>query len=75
MDVSTLNTSNIILMQQAGTPEPYTLSIDATKKIVTIIQTSDLQAASDYIMMATIGCQDLAGNGLAANEITNFATA
>lgn len=75
MDISTLNTSNIILMQQDGTPEPYTLSVDATHKIVTIIQTSDLQAATDYIMMATVGCKDLAGNGLAANEVTNFATA
>lgn len=75
MDVSTLNTSNIILMQQDGTAEPYTLSIDATKKIVTILQDSNLQASTDYIMMATVGCKDLAGNSLAANEIVNFQTA
>lgn len=75
MNVATLNTSNIILMQQDGTAEPYTLSIDATKKIVTVQQASDLQAATDYILMATVGCKDLAGNALAANEVSNFTTA
>lgn len=75
MDKSTLNSSNILLFEQDGTPIPFDITIDATSKIVTIVQTSDLPSASAIIMIATIGCKDLAGNGLAAQETINFGTA
>lgn len=58
-----------------GTAVPGALSIDVDHKIVTLNPTSNLDAATAYIAFATTNIEDLAGNALAANSITNFTTA
>lgn len=74
MDISTLTKANLVLMETDGSVVVYTISIDATKKIATLTH-DDYSASTDHILMATIGCKDLAGNALAANEVANFTTA
>lgn len=72
---ASVNSSNFILMKASdGTTVAGTLSIDSTKKIVTLNPTVDLTAATPYIAVAT-GVKDLAGNVMAAASITNFTTA
>lgn len=46
-----------------------------SETVVTFDPTSNLDAATAYIAIATTNITDLAGNALAANEITNFETA
>lgn len=72
---ASVNSSNFILMKASdGTTVAGTLSIDSTKKIVTLNPTVDLTAATAYIAVAT-NVKDLAGNIMAAPSITNFTTA
>jgi|GEM_PF-2275311 len=72
---ASVNGSNFILMKASdGTTVAGTLSIDGTKKIVTLNPTVDLTAATPYIAVAT-NVKDLAGNVMAAASITNFTTA
>jgi phi13 family phage major tail protein len=51
------------------------LSLDATKKIVTFTPAANLTAATLYLAMAGVGVRDQTGNALAAPTITKFTTA
>jgi phi13 family phage major tail protein len=51
------------------------LSLDVTKKIVTLNPTANLAAATEYMAIATVGVRDTAGNALAANSVVTFTTA
>ena len=51
------------------------LSINGAGTVVTFNPTSNLSAGAAYIAIATTGIRDLAGNALAAAEVTNFTTA
>jgi hypothetical protein len=57
-----------------GTAVAGALSLDATKKIVTFDPSSNLDASSTYIAIATIGVHDIYGQSMAANSVINFAT-
>ena len=72
---ASVNGSSFILMKASdGSQVAGALSIDSTKKIVTMNPTVDLTAATPYIAVAS-NVKDLAGNVMAAASITNFTTA
>lgn len=71
-----VNDGNFYVMQASdGTLVAGTLSIDATKEIVTFDPTSNLTALTEYIAVASKNVRDLAGNQMTANSVTNFTTA
>ncbi|MCR8635747.1 Ig-like domain-containing protein [Paenibacillus radicis (ex Xue et al. 2023)] len=73
---SSLDTANFMVMKASdGTIVPGTLTINAGKTVVTFDPTANLTAATAYIAVCTTGVKDMAGNALAANNITNFTTA
>lgn len=72
---SCVTPSNFMVVKATdGTAVAGTLT-RTSDTVVTFDPTTDLGAATAYIAIATTNIQDLAGNALAANEITNFATA
>ncbi|MED0676986.1 major tail protein [Aneurinibacillus thermoaerophilus] len=75
MNIATVNAANFIVMTADGTTVNGTLSLDATKKIVTFDPAANLSAATDYIAIATTNVKDINGNSLAQNSVTNFTTA
>lgn len=72
---SDVSAANFTVTKSDGTAVDGTLSIDSTKKIVSFDPTSNLDASSTYIAIATIGVHDIYGQALAANSVINFATA
>lgn len=72
---ASVTAGNFYLMKATdGTLIAGDLSIDSTKKIVTLNPTDSLDAATAYIAVAS-NVKDLAGNVMAEPSITNFATA
>lgn len=72
---STAIAANFFLMKNDATIVPTTVSIDSTKKIVTVHPISALTATSTYIAVATENVKDLYGNALANKITTKFTTA
>jgi hypothetical protein len=72
---SDVHAGNFIVTKDDGTAVAGALSIDSTKKVVSFDPTSNLDASSTYIAIATIGVHDIYGQALAANSVINFATA
>jgi hypothetical protein len=72
---SDVSAANFTVTKSDGTAVDGTLSIDSTKKIVSFDPTSNLDASSTYIAIATIGVHDIYGQTLAANAVIDFETA
>jgi hypothetical protein len=72
---SDVHEGNFMVTKDDGTAVTGALSIDSTKKVVSFDPTSNLDASSTYIAIATIGVHDIYGQALAANSVINFATA
>ncbi|MNB67230.1 hypothetical protein D3C81_309330 [compost metagenome] len=73
---STVNAGNFVVQKADGSGVVAgTLTLDATKKIVSFKSTGNLSAATDYLALAGIGVKDQSGNALAAPIITKFTTA
>lgn len=72
---SDVSAANFTVTKADGTAVTGTLSIDSTKKIVSFDPTSNLDASSTYIAIATIGVHDIYGQTLAANSVIDFGTA
>lgn len=72
---SDVSAANFTVTKADGTAVTGTLSIDSTKKIVSFDPTSNLDASSTYIAIATIGVHDIYGQTLAANTVIDFGTA
>jgi hypothetical protein len=72
---SDVSAANFTVTKSDGTAVDGTLSIDSTKKIVSFDPTSNLDASSTYIAIATIGVHDIYGQTLAANSVIDFGTA
>lgn len=72
---SDVSAANFTVTKSDGTAVTGALSIDSTKKVVSFDPTSNLDASSTYIAIATIGVHDIYGQALAANSVINFATA
>lgn len=76
IDSAVVKASNFFLMKAAdGTLIAGALSLDGTRKIVTLDPSSNLTAATAYIAICTANVTDLAGNHLVATCVTNFETA
>ncbi|GAB6170939.1 Ig-like domain-containing protein [Paradesulfitobacterium aromaticivorans] len=68
--------ANFFLLKATdGTLVAGALTLDGTNKIVTLNPTADLTALTAYIAVCTTNVTDVAGNHLAATNITNFQTA
>ncbi len=72
---SDVSAAKFTVTKADGTAVDGTLSIDSTKKIVSFDPTSNLDASSTYIAIATIGVHDIYGQALAANNVIDFGTA
>lgn len=72
---SDVSAANFTVTKSDGTAVTGTLSIDSTRKIVSFDPTSNLDASSTYIAIATIGVHDIYGQTLAANTVIGFGTA
>lgn len=73
---STVTAANFIVQKADGSGVVAgTLSLDATKKVVTFTPTANLAAATLYLAMAGVGVRDQSGNALVAPIITKFTTA
>ena len=68
-------TSYFTLTKNDGTAVAGAVTINAAATEVTFNPTVDLDAASTYIAIASSAVKDLSGNALAANYVSNFATA
>lgn len=75
MDVTTLTSSNLILMKADGTQAACAITYDSTLKIVTLNPTESMAAGTAYIAMATKGCKSGTNVALAAHNVFNFTTA
>ena len=71
---SAVKAANFFLIKADGTAVAGALTINAAGLVVTFTPTSVLANATAYIAVATTGITDLAGNALAANDISNFTT-
>lgn len=72
---SDVSAANFMVTKADGTAVTGALSIDSTKKVVSFDPTSNLDASSTYIAIATIGVHDIYGQTLAANAVIDFETA
>lgn len=71
-----VNPANFFLTKASdGTIVAGSLTLNASRTVVTLDPTTNLTAATAYIATATKNVKDINGNALAANEITNFTTA
>lgn len=70
-----INDHFFVLADVGGTAVAGTLSLNAAKTIVTFTPTSNLAALTVYKAIVTTGAKDLAGNKLAAPNVTKFTTA
>lgn len=71
----TVNSANFVVLKVSdGMIVPGNLSLSADKTIVTFNPTDDLSAATAYIAMVSSNVEDLAGNKLENNIVSNFAT-
>jgi len=75
IQASDVNGANFMLVKADGSVVPGALSIDTDHKVVTLNPTVDLGATSTYIAIASKNVRDIYGQTLAANSVTNFATA
>jgi phi13 family phage major tail protein len=75
MDVSTLTSSNLIVMEDDGTIIAGAITYDSTLKVVTFNPTSNFDAGTNYVAIATKGCKSVTGVALAAHNVFNFETA
>lgn len=70
-----VNDANFFLMDSLGTVVAGTLTLDGTGKVVTLDPTAALSSAMDYTAIATKNVRSISGYPMAANSVTNFATA
>jgi hypothetical protein len=76
IQVSDVTAANFFVMKSSdGTLVPGALSVDTAHKVVTFDPTSNLSAATAYIMVCTQGQRDVYGQTLSATSISNFTTA
>lgn len=71
MAAGTINTDNILLMKSDGTMVASTLSIDDTKKIVTLKPNTDL-AAGSYICICNKNVKSVGNVPMESNLVVNF---
>lgn len=69
-----VTTKNFFVIKADGTAVTGTLSIGTNNTVVTFEPASNLSATTDYIAIASRHIRDVAGNYMAANEVTNFTT-
>jgi hypothetical protein len=72
---SGVKAANFFLMEADGTAVDGALTVNAAGTEVTFTPTSSLTASTAHIAICTTNVTDLAGNALAAIEVTNFTTA
>lgn len=72
---SDININNFLVMSSTGVEIAGTLTLDATKKIVTFNPTNDLAANTVHIATALKTIKATDGSTLATNSIVNFTTA
>jgi len=75
IQASDVTSGNFMVMKADGTVVAGALTVDAERKIVTLNPTVDLGVTSTYIAIASKNVRDIYGQTLAANSVTNFATA
>ena len=80
LDPGSVVPANFVLMTAAGVEVALTsaniaLVNNGASTTVTINPTSNLSASTDYVITATTGIRDKAGNSMAAAKIINFQTA
>lgn len=66
--------ANFFVTDNTGADVAGSLTIDATKKIVTFTPSASFAATTAYTAIATKNVKDLSGNALVANSVTNFTT-
>jgi phi13 family phage major tail protein len=73
---SAATNANFMVQKADGSAQVAgTVSIDSALKIVTFKPAANLTATTQYMVIATVGVQDLFGNTLAAPSVTKFTTA
>lgn len=73
---STVIPANFVVQKSDGSAQVAgTLSLDATKTIVTFTPSANLAATTQYMATVTTGVKDLYGNALASAYSTRFTTA
>jgi hypothetical protein len=75
MTPGTINATTFTLAGSGGTPVTGQVSYNATGNLATFTPSGNLTAGASYIATVTTGAQDLYGNALAANAVTNFSIA
>lgn len=74
--LSTVSGSNFMLVKDTdGSAVNGSLSINASRTVVTFTPAANLTAATAYRAIVTVGVKDLAGNQLATTSVTKFTTA
>lgn len=73
MNSSTINASTIT-MAGGGSSIPGAVTYDADARIATFTPGVTLATGQTYYVTVTTGVRDLAGNGLASNDVFGFAT-
>ena len=72
---ASISSRNFLVLKADGTLVAGALSVNGLGTVVTFNPTSNLAAGADYLALVTTAVRDLAGNALAAPEVTNFTTA
>lgn len=71
----TVTDATFFVFEDGGTAVTGSLNYNSTTFVVTFTPTGDMSAATAHTAVCTTNVKDLAGNALAANEVTNFTTA
>lgn len=74
MTASTINSSTLSL-SAGGSPVAGSVAYDPNTNIATFTPSSPLANNQVYSVLVTTGARDLAGNGVAANDLFSFTTA
>jgi phi13 family phage major tail protein len=76
MALSTLTKDNFVVVADVtGAAVAGSLSVNATRTIVTFTPTVALSAATAYRAIVTTGVRDIAGNAMVSSSVTKFTTA
>lgn len=75
IQASSVTAANFTIMKGDGSIVSGSLGIDVDQKVVTFTPAANLTAATDYLMLASVGIKDLSGNALAAPSVSKFTTA